>query len=197
MTMKHLFLGLIASSVLALTACNGNPEKKAVSTEQASDQTAETVPSANSAESTEKGNFSELFSHYQHLTFALSSDNDKEAANASKGMLEALSKIKSDGFSAEDKTTYEDIAADIKEHAEHISDNVGNIAHQREHLVKLSKDFYDIAKTFGTDKPLYKVFCPMYDDNKGAYWLSDSKEIKNPYYGAEMLTCGEVQEELM
>ncbi|WP_277632946.1 DUF3347 domain-containing protein [Avrilella dinanensis] len=196
MTMKHLFLGLIASSILALTACNGNTEKKAASTEQTSAPVTETIPSDNSTENPEQGNFSELFSHYQHLTFALSSDNDKEAANASKGMLEALSKIKSDGFSAEDKTTYEDIAADIKEHAEHISDNVGNIAHQREHLVMLSKDFYDIAKTFGTDKPLYKVFCPMYDDNKGAYWLSDSKEIKNPYYGEDMLTCGEVQEEL-
>lgn len=195
MTMKHLFLGLIASSVLALTACNGNAEKKSESTTHG-DHSTETAPAANDATSNEQSNFSELYAHYQHLTFALSSDNDKEAANAAKGMLEALPKIKSDGFSAEDKTTYEDIAADIQEHAEHISDNVGNIAHQREHLVTLSKDFYDIAKTFGTEKPLYKVFCPMYDDNKGAYWISDSKEIKNPYYGAEMLTCGEVQEEL-
>src|SRR5690606_13353947 len=144
--MRHLFLGLIASSVLALTTCNGNAEKKSESKEHASDHNTEVE--------TDEGNFSELYAQYQHLTFALSSDNDKEAANASKGMLEALSKIKSDDFSAEDKTTYEDIAADIKEHAEHISDNVGNIAHQREHLVMLSKDFYDIAKTFGTDKPL-------------------------------------------
>lgn len=196
MTMKHLFLGLIASSVLALTACNGNTEKKAASTEQTSAPVTETIPSDNSTENPEQGNFSELFSHYQHLTFALSSDNDKEAANASKGMLEALSKIKSDGFSAEDKATYKDIASDIKEHAEHIADNIGNIAHQREHLVILSKDFYDIAKTFTTEKPLYKVFCPMYNDNKGAYWLSDSKEIKNPYYGEEMITCGEIQEEI-
>lgn len=194
--MKHLFLGLIASSVLALTACNGNTEKKTASTEQTSAPVTETTPSANSTENPEQGNFSELFSHYQHLTFALSSDNDKEAANASKGMLEALSKIKSDGFSAEDKATYKDIASDIKEHAEHIADNIGNIAHQREHLVILSKDFYDIAKTFTTEKPLYKVFCPMYNDNKGAYWLSDSKEIKNPYYGEEMITCGEIQEEI-
>lgn len=196
MTMKHLFLGLIASSILALTACNGNTEKKAASTEQTSATVTETIPSDNSTENPEQGNFSELFSHYQHLTFALSSDNDKEAANASKGMLEAISKIKSDGFSAEDKATYKDIASDIKEHAEHIADNIGNIAHQREHLVILSKDFYDIAKTFTTEKPLYKVFCPMYNDNKGAYWLSDSKEIKNPYYGEEMITCGEIQEEI-
>ncbi|WP_413512838.1 DUF3347 domain-containing protein [Myroides odoratus] len=194
--MKHLFLGLIASSVLVLAACNGNPAKEAASTEQSSNQAAETVPSTNSAESTEHGDFSELFSHYEHLTFALSSDNDKEAANASKGMLEALSKVKTDSFSAEDKATYQDIAEDIKEHAEHIADNIGNIAHQREHLVTMSKDFYDIAKEFGTKKTLYKVYCSMYNNNKGAYWLSDSKEIKNPYYGANKLTCGEIQEEL-
>lgn len=196
MTMKHLFLGLIASSVMVLIACNGNSEKKVTTSEQASDHATETVSATSSTEPNKQGNFSELFSHYEHLTLALSSDNDKEAANASKGMLEALSKVKSDGFSTEDKTTYDDIAADIQEHAEHISDNVGNITHQREHLVVMSKDFYEIAKTFGTDKPLYKVFCSMYDDNKGAYWLSNSKEIKNPYYGADMLTCGEVQEEL-
>ena len=192
MTMKHLFLGLIASSVLTLTACNGTTEKKAESTENAT----ETTNTANNMVSNEQGGFSELYAHYQHLTFALSSDNDKEAANAAKGMLEALSKIKTEGFSAQDKATYNDLSADIKEHADHIVDNIGNIAHQREHLVVMSKDFYDIAKTFGTEKPLYKVFCPMYNNNKGAYWLSDSKEIKNPYYGADMLTCGEVQEEL-
>src|SRR5690554_2076318 len=196
MTMKHLFLGLIASSVLALTACNGNTEKKAASTEQTSAPVTETIPSDNSAENPEQGNFSELFSHYQHLTFALSSDNDKEAANAAKGMLEALPEINTEGFSAEQKSTFDDIAADIQEHSEHIGDNIGNIAHQREHLVVLSKDFYDIAKEFGTEKPMYKIFCSMYDDNNGAYWLSDSKEVKNPYYGEDMLTCGEVQEEL-
>ena len=30
---------------------------------------------------------------------------------------------------------------------------------------------------------------------KGAYWLQDSKEIKNPYYGKSMLECGETQKE--
>lgn len=189
--MKHLFIGLLASSVLALTACNGTSEKKSES-----DVHTETTVSNESNAASDQGTFSELFSHYQHLTFALSSDNDKEAANAAKGMLEALPKINTEGFSAEQKSTFDDIAADIQEHSEHIGDNIGNIAHQREHLVLLSKDFYDIAKEFGTEKPMYKIFCSMYDDNKGAYWLSDSKEVKNPYYGEMMLTCGEVQEEL-
>lgn len=191
MTMKHLFVGLLASSVLTLAACNGASEKKSES-----DVHTETTVSNESNAASNQGTFSELFSHYEHLTFALSSNNDKEAANAAKGMLEALPKINTEGFSAEQKSTFDDIAADIQEHSEHIGDNIGNIAHQREHLVILSKDFYDIAKEFGTEKPMYKIFCSMYDDNKGAYWLSDSKEVKNPYYGEDMLTCGEVQEEL-
>lgn len=31
-------------------------------------------------------------------------------------------------------------------------------------------------------------------NGKGAYWLSESEEIKNPYYGEVMLTCGETKE---
>jgi Cu(I)/Ag(I) efflux system membrane fusion protein len=32
-------------------------------------------------------------------------------------------------------------------------------------------------------------------DNKGAYWLSETKEIRNPYFGDKMMTCGEVKKE--
>ncbi|NNC61403.1 MAG: DUF3347 domain-containing protein, partial [Eudoraea sp.] len=38
--------------------------------------------------------------------------------------------------------------------------------------------------------------CPMANSNKGADWLSSSKEIRNPYYGEAMLTCGSVRGEL-
>jgi len=44
------------------------------------------------------------------------------------------------------------------------------------------------------DLKLYLSFCPMALGN-GAYWVSDSDQIKNPYFGPEMLECGEVKEE--
>jgi len=37
---------------------------------------------------------------------------------------------------------------------------------------------------------VYYQYCPM----KKAYWLSGEKEIKNPYYGSAMLSCGNVVE---
>ena len=41
---------------------------------------------------------------------------------------------------------------------------------------------------------LYLEYCPMANNNRGAYWLSNEKEIKNPYFGDKMLKCGSVKE---
>jgi len=44
------------------------------------------------------------------------------------------------------------------------------------------------------DLKLYLSFCPMALGD-GAYWFADSDQIQNPYFGADMLECGEVKEE--
>ena len=90
---------------------------------------------------------------------------------------------------------YMEIAENAKENAEHISDNTGKIDHQREHLASLSKDVSDLITLFGTTQKLYQDYCPMYNDGKGAVWISEAKTIKNPYYGSKMLTCGSVKKE--
>jgi hypothetical protein len=41
---------------------------------------------------------------------------------------------------------------------------------------------------------LYVEYCPMANNNTGAFWLSNEKEIKNPYFGDMMLKCGSVKE---
>ncbi len=40
----------------------------------------------------------------------------------------------------------------------------------------------------------YVAFCPMANQNSGGFWLSNQKEIKNPYFGKMMLSCGSVKE---
>jgi hypothetical protein len=35
----------------------------------------------------------------------------------------------------------------------------------------------------------------MYNQGKNGYWISEIKDIKNPYYGSEMLTCGGIVKE--
>lgn len=41
---------------------------------------------------------------------------------------------------------------------------------------------------------VYLEYCPMANNNTGAYWLSNEREIKNPYFGSMMLKCGSVKE---
>lgn len=193
--MKTLVFSLLAIGTLALTSCKENKEQKSTTeTSMKHDMSTMSDSAAMGNMATDKeitvteakkssADLTELYSHYTHLTFALSGDDDKEAVSAAKGILASFPKIDKNGFSDEQKKEFAELEASIREHAEHIADNAGNIDHQREHLDIMSADFYDLLKDFGTPKPVYKVFCPMYNDKKGAFWLSDSREIKNPYYG--------------
>ena len=68
---------------------------------------------------------------------------------------------------------------------------------QRELFAAFNKDFHDVVKTFGlSDITTYYQFCPMANDNKGAYWFSENNEIFNPYFGDKMLKCGSTKETL-
>jgi hypothetical protein len=137
-----------------------------------------------------------IVERYLNLKNALANDKTKDAAAAGKEIVEVMGTLDKSFLTADQKELYEDVEDDAREHAEHIGANAANIEHQREHFDMLSKDVYDLVKTFGAGQVLYKDFCPMYNDKKGAMWLSETKAIKNPYYGKKMLTCGSVQEEL-
>jgi Cu(I)/Ag(I) efflux system membrane fusion protein len=66
---------------------------------------------------------------------------------------------------------------------------------QRKLFTSLNNFMYTAVKSFGlSGTTAYWEFCPMANDNKGAYWFSNSQEIRNPYFGDMMLTCGEVKE---
>lgn len=73
----------------------------------------------------------------------------------------------------------------------------GDVKSQRVVFVQLSQDIIPLVKGIKSKpQPVYIEYCPMANDGKGGYWLSAQKEIKNPYYGSEMMECGEVTEEL-
>lgn len=132
---------------------------------------------------------------YLVLKNALVADNDRAAANAGKQLFANLNKVDMKTIPANKHKEFMDIFENAKENAEHIGDNAGKIDHQREHLASLSKDVSDLTALFGTTQKLYQDYCPMYNDGKGAVWISEAKAIKNPYYGNQMLTCGSVKKE--
>lgn len=133
-----------------------------------------------------------IVADYMALKDALVATNKDEAAKAGKQLEASLKSFDISGYTAEQQEELKDIIDDAKEHAEHISRS--EIDHQREHFKTLSKDIIDLVAITGTETTLYQQFCPMYD--KGSAWLSIEKEIKNPYYGSKMLSCGKVQKEI-
>lgn len=84
----------------------------------------------------------------------------------------------------------------LQNFCEHIK-VTNNISQQREAFAQLSAKIIALAKKgkLGTGN-FFVMHCPMAFNNKGADWISDNKEIRNPYFGNEMLECGEVKEEI-
>ncbi|KAA8475460.1 uncharacterized protein DUF3347 [Arcticibacter tournemirensis] len=137
-----------------------------------------------------------LLTNYIEIKNALVADNDKEAASAGNAMANTFDNLDRASLTPEQAKVYNDIVEDAREHAEHIGANAGNIEHQREHFETLSQEMYDLVKSVGANQKLYFTNCPMYNNNKGGNWLSETKEVQNPYFGQKMAKCGSVKEEL-
>lgn len=70
-----------------------------------------------------------------------------------------------------------------------------DIEKQRLAFSDFNNTFYTSLKMFGlTNGTVYYQFCPMAFNDKGAYWFSETEEIRNPYFGDMMLSCGETKE---
>lgn len=72
-----------------------------------------------------------------------------------------------------------------------------DLATQRKEFTYLSSDVIAMFNHVTLKKgPIYVQHCPMANKGEGGYWLSSEKKIQNPYYGDEMMECGEVTQEL-
>ncbi len=82
----------------------------------------------------------------------------------------------------------------MKEEAQMIVEHA-DVSVQRAHFQVLSDLLYAYAQMTDMGVPLYRQYCPMAFENKGAHWLSSESEIMNPYFGDKMLHCGVVKDE--
>ena len=133
---------------------------------------------------------------YLQLKDALVADNPLEAQNKATKALETLSNIDMTLLLGDAHNAWMNYLNPIKKALTTIS-NTKEIGTQRDAFLVLGDKIPNSIKTFGVDMqgtPLYLEFCPMANDNKGGYWLSFDKKIKNPYFGKAMLSCGEVKE---
>jgi len=146
-------------------------------------------PKANASSSQEKGlasfkdeNLNTAYMHYLHLKDALVSSDVGEAKKAAGELQKSLASL-SDGTKGAEETEKISASSDIKLQRASFS----SLSNEMTALVKASK----LASG-----SLYVEYCPMVNNNQGAFWLSNEKEIRNPYFGDMMLKCGSIKETL-
>lgn len=205
--MKKVILSMAIATMILTVGCSQSTDKK----QTVSKEVNENVDSHNHADhehgnsaDTEKRNIevsnqkndatTAIINAYLEIKNGLVSDNKETAAKGGTALLTAFSKFDMTKLTESQHKEYMEILENAKEQAEHIVKSP--IDHQREHFEVLSTDINDLISLLGTDKTLYQDFCPMANDGKGALWLSEIKDIKNPYMGGKMPKCGKVQKQI-
>ncbi|MCG9791470.1 DUF3347 domain-containing protein [Flavobacterium algicola] len=137
-----------------------------------------------------------ILDKYINLKNKLAADDSKAAAAAGTELERAIEDARFEIIEAELQNQYTTITKAAIEETVAITANSEKIANQRKQFAALSQNMTYLIQMFDTDKILYQDYCPMYGEGKNGYWISEVKDIKNPYYGAEMLTCGGLIKEL-
>ena len=134
-----------------------------------------------------------VFDNYFVVKDAMISSDGNTTTMAAKELLLSINNVKMDKLDMDVHMVWMKVVNQIKNDSELIS-NTKDIKIQRNHFTTLSKDIYSLVKVAKYEVPVYFQYCPMFNDGKGANWLSKENAVKNPYYGSMMLTCGKTVE---
>lgn len=137
-----------------------------------------------------------LFTEYLVMKDALTNDNLEVAKKAGSNILKTVDGLNMALFTGESHNVWMGLSSDLKNTLQHVQ-HFKTLEEIRKAFQQVSNTMIGLETSFNTnDEALYVMHCPMANNNKGADWLSISKEVKNPYYGQSMLTCGEITKEI-
>lgn len=197
---KTPIAGLLFVFALGLSACDSTHQKSAqndsttTGQEEAAQPVALEVPDYSAADASVKSALDDLAHSYLKLKDALVKSNGEEAGQSARELEKNLRSLDASKLTPKQKSYFDQHAGMVKQHASAIA-GAGGVEDQRGQLAMLSSSVFALVKVFGAnDQTVYYQYCPMANGEKGAYWLSETKEIKNPYMGEKMLTCGETRE---
>lgn len=120
------------------------------------------------------------YTQYINLKNALVASDFQKAKSTSESLMKAIQEVK----------------GSQKAQAEMVKVAQSNsLENQRKAFTALSNEMVVLVKTAEISSgELYLEYCPMANGNTGGYWLSNEKEIRNPYFGDKMMKCGSVKE---
>ena len=168
------------TSVAALAQHDHSSHQNKTTTSTTDTTTKSAVTDANSQQQ-----LSQMLSSYYNIKNALVTGDAASAASNAEQFLRTANSIDYKVISEGNVTILSKDAGKIS--------STKDLNKQRQYFADLSSNMAIVAKSLKLgSQPIYLQYCPM----KKASWLSSEKQIRNPYYGSSMLTCGEVTETL-
>lgn len=181
--MKKLSIVFLAVIGVAFTSCKDNPKQTEPEVVTV-DNTANAVETYEVAQTEAEFNDPKVeaaFEQYIQVERALINTDAEKTASESTQLNLLLKEMNAD----EATQNAVSAMADSKD-----------ISVQREHFEALSAGIETMLKGALSSGTIYKQYCPMAFNNKGASWISTSKDVLNPYFGDKMLKCGRVEAEI-
>lgn len=185
--LKNLLLILYSAAATGLTACGGGHEPTA--------PTGPAQPAASKLDRVATGRFTALLDDYYRLKDALVRTDSKGADSAAIAM---QYKIHSLWTGADTTWANRDSLQQQLDSMVYNLDKITAVQDEscetkRIYFKPVSDALYAVLRSIQLRHvPVYHIFCPMAFREKGAFWLSNAPEIRNPYFGAKMIECGEV-----
>ncbi len=142
-----------------------------------------------------KHHIHQLLKPYFELRDAFVASNSINAQKSASQMLKILAKgVNFENTEAEKFwNTQKEI---LEKYLKEISSS-SDLHKQRLAFANVSNAMIAVVKAFSVKMGnLYITYCPMFIKDEKAYWISDTKQIKNPYFGEKMLNCGSVEDSL-
>lgn len=195
--LRLLAFAIIGTFVIALLSrCSSRQKDATHASDSRRAPTTASIPSFTTAAPVVKEQINTLLGGYFKLNQALIGDSLAGAKKASADLLAIASAFSPSRLTEEQMDFYFVQSSRLKTGLVVIRGST-DIEQARSALADVSEAMYSIVKAFRPNKaPVYYQYCPMARNDQGATWLSDTKELYNPYMGQLMLNCGRTQERL-
>lgn len=180
---------LAMSSVMLLSSCSQTVQTKT------EDDTPKVELNASLPDGL-KAQFDAILDAYFQVKDALVAGDAEKTVTSSALLMGAIANVNDGSVPEADRLRWQNRKKELLRYAMSIEQTTV-LEEQRVQFEPLSNALYLVLTDIGAGtKPVYKQYCPMAFDDKGAFWLSDNEEILNPYFGDAMLHCGMVKEVL-
>jgi Cu(I)/Ag(I) efflux system membrane fusion protein len=140
-----------------------------------------------------RNQFQHVLDAYLAMERALAEDDLDGARAAAQKARNALSRVDMKLLTGENHSVWMEHEAELEKLLSETTD-AEDIEAFRRTFALLSEQMMATTRRFGHAGPgaVYQIKCPMAFNNRGATWLQDDDEVRNPYFGDAMLRCGEV-----